>query len=100
MYLDWMKPIYTSMLTNIRERITSNWSVIRIMAMLLGCFVLSQAIGTNSTMAMIFGAFILVQALTNTGCFSSKGCAVPENQNTVNSTADIANVEFVEIKDK
>jgi len=68
--------------------------------MLLGCFVLSQAINTSSTIAMIFGAFILVQALTNTGCFSSKGCALPENQNAVNGTTDIANVEFVEIKDK
>ena len=85
------------MLTAIIDRIKSNWGVLRIFALLMGCFVMSQAIATSSTMAMVFGAFILFQAVTNTGCFSTQGCAPAAAVNKAN-TSDASDVEFTELK--
>jgi hypothetical protein len=86
------------MLTAIIDRIKSNWGMLRIFALAMGCLVMSQAVATSSTMAMVFGAFILFQAVTNTGCFSTQGCSVPSNKNEVASRADAADAEFTEVK--
>lgn len=86
------------MLSAIIDRIKSNWGVLRIFALLMGCFVMSQAVATSSTMAMVFGAFILFQAVTNTGCFSTKGCAVPATEMQKANATDAADAEFTEVK--
>ncbi len=86
------------MLSAIIDRIKSNWGVLRIFALLMGCFVMYQAVATSSTMAMVFGAFILFQAVTNTGCFSTKGCAVPATAAQKASGVDTTEAEFTEIK--
>jgi uncharacterized membrane protein HdeD (DUF308 family) len=81
------------------EQIKSNWGVLRILGLAMGCFVMSQAVSTSSTMAMIFGAFILFQVVTNTGCFSTKGCAVPANNAVTDVQGDI-DADFTEVKGK
>jgi len=86
------------MLSAIIDRIKSNWGVLRIFALLMGCFVMSQAFATSSTMAMVFGAFILFQAVTNTGCFSTKGCAVPATEVQKVNANNTADAEFTELK--
>jgi len=86
------------MLSAIVDRIKSNWGVLRIFALLMGCFVMSQAVATSSTMAMVFGAFILFQAVTNTGCFSTKGCAVPATAVQKTNATDASDAEFTEVK--
>lgn len=86
------------MLSSIFDRIKSNWGVLRIFALLMGCFVMSQAVATSSTMALVFGAFILFQAVTNTGCFSTLGCATPATVAEKVKSRDVNDVEFTEIK--
>jgi hypothetical protein len=86
------------MLSAIIDRIKSNWGVLRIFALLMGCFVMSQAVATSSTMAMIFGAFILFQAVTNTGCFSTQGCTVPAANAQKGNVSDTVDTEFTEVK--
>ncbi len=86
------------MLSAIIDRIKSNWGVLRIVALVMGCLVMSQAAATSSTMAMVFGAFILFQAVTNTGCFSTKGCAVPATPTGKSNATSAADAEFTEVK--
>ncbi len=86
------------MLSAIIDRVKSNWGMLRIFALAMGCLVMSQAVATSSTMAMVFGAFILFQAVTNTGCFSTQGCSVPANNNANATKTDAADAEFTEVK--
>lgn len=90
--------MHQSMISTIFDRIKSNWGVLRIFALLMGCFVMSQAVATSSTMAMVFGAFILFQAVTNTGCFSTQGCATPAPVAEKVKSMDANDAEFTEIK--
>lgn len=90
--------MHQSMISAIFDRIKSNWGVLRIFALLMGCFVMSQAVATSSTMAMVFGAFILFQAVTNTGCFSTQGCATPAPVAEKVKSMDANDAEFTEIK--
>jgi hypothetical protein len=83
---------------SILDRIKSNWGILRIFALGMGCFVMSQAVATSSTMAMVFGAFILFQVVTNTGCFSTKGCAVPAKVTDKNNNTGAVEAEFTEVK--
>lgn len=90
--------MHQSMISAIFDRIKSNWGVLRIFALLMGCFVMSQAVATSSTMSMVFGAFILFQAVTNTGCFSTQGCATPAPVAEKVKSMDANDAEFTEIK--
>jgi hypothetical protein len=81
------------------EQIKSNWGFLRIIGLAMGCFVMSQAVSTSSTMAMIFGAFILFQVVTNTGCFSTKGCAVPANNAVAEASGEL-DADYTEVKGK
>ncbi len=72
--------------------------MLRIFALAMGCLVMSQAFATSSTMAMVFGAFILFQAVTNTGCFSTKGCAVPATATEKANASGAVDAEFTELK--
>ena len=85
------------MVSAVMDRIKSNWGILRIFALAMGCFVMSQAVATDSTMALVFGAFILFQVITNTGCFSTKGCAVPAKVTTA-PAGEAADAEFTEVK--
>lgn len=88
------------MLSALIDRVKTNWGLLRIFALAMGCIVMSQAIATSSTMAMVFGAFILFQVLTNTGCFSTKGCSVPASPSEDINLNTIVDVEYTELKGK
>lgn len=54
----------------------SNWSIPRILQLLVGCYLIWNYIADYMLFSLIFGAVMLYQAIMNVGCFSTKGCTV------------------------
>jgi hypothetical protein len=76
---------------------SNNWSLIRILRLLMASVILIQAAQTMDLILGLLGGFILYQVVMNVGCCGVSGCAVPSKTEGENLTQDI---EFVEVKPK
>lgn len=59
-----------------KERILTNWNLIRVIRLLLGAGIAAQGILQAELFFTIAGAFILLGAELNYGCGGSGGCSV------------------------
>lgn len=59
-----------------KQLLSSNWHIMRIVRLLFGIFLIFQAVETHQYVFFAFAAFFLFQALFNQGC-SANGCEIP-----------------------
>lgn len=59
-----------------KQLLSSNWHIMRIVRLLFGIFLIFQAVETHQYIFFAFAAFFLFQALFNQGC-SANGCEIP-----------------------
>lgn len=69
----------------------------RWIALALGLFLGFQAWQGADSFAALFSAFFLYQAVTNTGCWSSSGCSVPQQNSQADS--DVNTITYKEINE-
>jgi len=71
------------------------WSWKRIIQVIVGIYFIWNYIEDGMLFSLIFGGMMAFQAILNVGCFSTKGCAVPVNNNQDYSDND--EVDFEEV---
>ena len=82
------------------KTITTGWSFIRGVRLVMGAVILIQAILMKQYAISLFGGFFMVQALLNMGCGMAGGCGVPtQTTNMTRKQAD-GEVEYEEVKSK
>ncbi len=85
-------------MNSIKQRLLTNWHLMRIMRMAIGIWLLVVAIQTHDWAVGLFSGFFLYQALTDTGCCGSRACYAPDNK-TITKTKEITSeIEYEEIK--
>ncbi len=77
------------------ERLTTGWSVVRIIRLLFAFFIGAQAIELKEPFLGVFAAFFLYQALANVAC-CGVACASPARK--LASKHDVAETTFEEVK--
>lgn len=80
----------------IKQRLLTNWHLMRIMRLAIGVWMLVMAVQTRDWVVGMFSAFFLYQAVTDTGCCGSKGCYAPPVDNKSKPLTE--EVEYEEIK--
>ncbi|MHB1177684.1 MAG: hypothetical protein ACYCZO_05065 [Daejeonella sp.] len=60
----------------LRERIFTNWSLMRWVRLVMGAVIAFQAIQLQDVLFGILSIFFIFQALSNTGCCGAAGCNV------------------------
>ncbi len=60
----------------IKQTLFTGWNFMRWLRFGFGIFFAMQAFQTHDTLVSFVAAFFLLTAVTNTGCCSSKGCAM------------------------
>ena len=81
----------------VKDRLFTNWHMMRWVALAAGLFFLVQALRFQDLVSGLIGGFFLFQAVTNTGCLCGN-CTVPV-QSSESSDTKIREVEFTEIKE-
>jgi len=75
----------------------SLWTIKRFLQLLFGLYFFWEYMQHASVFALLFGGMMTFQAVMNVGCFSSKGCTVPQNKSD-NTIKDTDEVEFEEVE--
>lgn len=73
----------------------SLWTIKRFLQLLFGLYFFWEYYKHPSIFALFIGALMIFQAVMNVGCFSSKGCTVPQKNTKYHETDDI---EFEEVE--
>lgn len=82
------------MLETFKYNLFHNWTIIRIIRLILSVIIIVQAIQLHDALFGVLGFFFLYQAVSNTGCCTMNNCAAPT---TANAT-DEKEIEFEEVK--
>jgi hypothetical protein len=82
-------------MNTIKQRLLTNWHVMRIVRLAIGVWMLVVAVQTRDWVVGLFSAFFLYQAVTDTGCCGSQGCYAPPVRKAKALTEE---VEYEEIK--
>ncbi|MBL7931643.1 MAG: hypothetical protein JNL60_07070 [Bacteroidia bacterium] len=88
-----------SRINNLKNRLLTGWTFMRILRLALGVFMTVQAISGSDFLLGMLGLILLLQAFYNVGCCGTYGCDInqsPGKQASVpKSTEDIT---FEEVK--
>ncbi|HUM52494.1 MAG TPA: hypothetical protein PK431_11795 [Chitinophagales bacterium] len=79
-----------------KNRILTGWNFQRAFYLLMGLFVIVNAIMTKQWFGAIFGAYFASMGLFSFGC--AAGACYTSNNTQTPTTNDIQNVEFEEVK--
>ncbi|WP_276348898.1 hypothetical protein [Daejeonella sp. JGW-45] len=60
----------------IREKILTNWHLIRWVRLIMGLLIAFQAFQSKDILFGLLSALFIFQAITNTGCCGTAGCSV------------------------
>ena len=61
-------------MNNLKERIFTNWHLMRIMRLAIGIMLIVMGFQSRDWAMWLFSLFFIFQAVTDTGCCSSAGC--------------------------
>ncbi len=75
----------------------SLWTVKRFLQLLFGLYFFWEYTKESSVFALFIGVLMSYQAVMNVGCFSSKGCSVPQVKNNKPYCED-EEIEFEEVE--
>ena len=84
-----------------KERILTNWTVARVLYLVIGITVIIQAIMIQQWLGVVFGGYFASMGLFAFGC-ASGNCfgGNPGTEPNQKSTASIPDVEYEEVKSK
>lgn len=71
----------------LKSKILSDWSLIRIIRLLLAIFIAAQAFQTGSILLGLLSVFVLYQVISNTTCCGSAGCSIDSKKSKNNTNA-------------
>jgi hypothetical protein len=77
-----------------KERIVSNWSVIRLIRLLIGAGAAVQGILQKETILIAAGLFLLLGAVLNYGCCGSAGCPVSYSKKQTEKDTEYEDVDI------
>lgn len=72
-----------------KETFFNNWNLMRWLRLALGIYISIQAVETLSLFLGLVGAIFLFQSITNIGCCSTNGCAVPIDKSSSNINQEL-----------
>ncbi len=76
------------------NNIVKNWNLVRVLRLVMGIFLVIEAIKSGMWILVAVGAVFVVMPLLNTGCCATGNCSVP----TRNSKNTDDEAEYEEIK--
>lgn len=82
------------------KTITTGWSFVRGLRLVLGAVILVQSIVTKQYAIGLFGGLFMFQALLNMGCGMAGGCGMPTRTTNLNGKLTEGEVEYEEVKGK
>ncbi len=83
---------------NWKNRILSNWSLMRVIRLVLAGVVLTEAFRSNEVILGLLGVILLTQSVLNVGCCGSSGCDIDHAANKPRSSEkSIEEVTFSEV---
>ncbi len=85
-------------MSTIKEKLFTNWHVMRILRLAIGVWMLVMAIQTRDWIVGVFSTFFLYQAVTDTGCCGTQACYTPIKRTKEQSPNNISDIEYEEIK--
>ena len=85
-------------MSRIKESLLTNWSLIRIVRLALGIWMIGWSIQAKDWAMGLFGGFFLYQAVTNTGCCGSGACYTPPRGRRTTTAEATKEIEYEEVK--
>lgn len=85
-------------MNTIKQRLFTNWHLMRVVRLGLGLWLLVWAIQTKDWSIGAVSAFFVLMALTGTGCCGPQGCYNPGINNTTKLPETGRETEYEEIK--
>jgi len=70
---------------NIRQMISSDWHLMRVIRLGAGLFIAYQAWHDGSYLTGLLAGIFIFQAITNTGCCAGGSCTLPTRNQASNS---------------
>lgn len=65
-----------------KNRILKNWSIIRVVYVILGTMILVQTVMNREWLGVLIGAYFVIMGLFSIGC-ASGNCAIDSSKNPV-----------------
>ena len=62
------------------KKYVTKWTYKRVLQASLGVFLVYYYTQDHTIFALVFGALMLIQAFFNIGCFSTRGCTTPVDE--------------------
>ncbi len=85
-------------MNTIKQRLLTNWHLMRIFRLTMGIWLLVMGIQARDWMVGAFSVFFLYQAITNTGCCGDQGCYAPRKKAGKQLSEAEIPVEYEEVK--
>lgn len=87
------------MLSNLKNRLITGWSLIRVVRLALALILLVQAVTGSEILFAVLGGFLLFQAAFNYGCCGANGCDINHDGSKPRSLPETGNeTTFEEVK--
>lgn len=78
-----------------KQALLSNWNFMRLIRLVLGIFIIVQAVLVKEWTMGLLGVFFTALPVLNIGCCGASGCATPPKKNVETNTKDITYEEVV-----
>jgi hypothetical protein len=78
-----------------KQTLLSNWNFMRVIRLVLGIFIMVQAVVVKDWTMGLLGIFFTALPVLNIGCCGAGGCATPPKKNAATNTKDITYEEVV-----
>jgi len=78
----------------LKQKLFSNWHTRRWIALIAGLFFAYQAFNNSEALTGVLSFLFLFQAVTNSGCFGSRGCAVPTSDTVETENSEVIYTEI------
>jgi hypothetical protein len=88
-----------NLINNLRQRLVTCWTFLRIVRMVLALIITVEAWSSSEILFAILGSFLAFQAIFNYGCCGASGCDITHSNSKSKSSNKISEVTiFEEIK--
>ncbi len=74
------------LLNNLRQRLTTGWTFLRIVRLALALFITAGAWNNSEILFAVLGGFLAFQAIFNYGCCGTSGCDINHRRSKAKSS--------------
>ena len=85
-------------MNSLKQRLLTNWHLMRIMRMAIGLWLLVFGIQAHDWASGLFSLFFIYQGVTDTGCCGAQGCYTPKRRSNNIVPQIPEDTEYEEIK--